>query len=753
MPTLAFSAFFDNIEGIMPRLNPRILYIILAAVLVLSMFAGCEKTAGDYGGSTRDRQWQGIAFEVLIIGVAALVCAVILLLVLFQKKRRIGQWLEKLVQIRTNELAAETATLTAAFDAIPDLIYCKDKNFHFTRCNKAFENHFSISEKDIIGKGDTDGLGIPAELAEQYNKADRTVLSEGRMFTCEEYIPAVDGTNLLYETFKVPLVQNGQITGLLGVSHNITQRKAMEEQALSASRAKSVFLSNMSHEIRTPMNAVIGMTAIGKAAASLERKDYCFTKIQDASTHLLGIINDVLDMSKIEAEKFELSPEEFNFEKILQRAVNVVNFRVEEKQQNLRIHIDKAIPKTLIGDDQRLTQVITNLLGNAVKFTPEKGHITLKARCMGEKDGLYTIQITINDTGIGISDEQQEHLFDSFQQAESSTARKYGGTGLGLSISKKIVEMMGGSIQVKSQPEKGSTFTFTIQAKKGSPVKQRLLASEVHLNNVRIMAVDDDPDALEYFREIAHELGVYCDTAASGEEALSLLKNNEAYHIYFVDWKMPGMDGIALTRELKTKMAAEHSVVIMVSATQWNIIEDEAKTAGVNRFLSKPLFPSTIADIIGDCLGIERIAEEKAQPKEQIVFTGRRILLAEDMEINREVVMALLEPVRLQIDCAENGAEAVRMFSKAPQKYEMIFMDIQMPEMDGYEAARRIRALDLPNAKTIPIVAMTANVFREDVEKCLAAGMNDHIGKPLDIEEVLDRLCIWLPKESTRGNV
>jgi len=396
---------------------------------------------------------------------------------------------------------------------------------------------------------------------------------------------------------------------------------------------KSAFLANMSHEIRTPMNAIIGMVTIGRSVSDVERKDYCLSKIGDASNHLLGIINDILDMSKIEANKFSLSPVEFIFEKMLQRVVNVINFRIDEKAQKLSVNIDKDIPKRLIGDDQRLAQVLTNLLGNAIKFTPEKGSITINARFVKEEDDVCTIQIGVSDTGIGISPEQQARLFQSFEQAESNTTRKYGGTGLGLAISKNIVEMMGGEIWINSEVGKGSTFTFTV----------------------------------------------------------------------------------------KMKRAAE--------------ITDESVNTNKQQ-----------AEKIGANTG---------------VFAGRRLLLVEDVEINREIVQSLLEPTQLQIDCAENGAEAVRIFTENPDKYDIIFMDVQMPEMDGYDATRRIRAFEKQRnsntesaketpkqlsgqPKGVPIIAMTANVFHEDIQKCAESGMDSHLGKPIDINEVMSKLHAYL---------
>ena len=363
-----------------------------------------------------------------------------------------------------------------------------------------------------------------------------------------------------------------------------TLRQKMEdlshatEEALRASSAKSDFLANMSHEIRTPMNAIIGMTAIGKEAADLEKKNYAFGKIEGASTHLLGVINDILDMSKIEAGKFELSQVEFNFEKMFQKVVNVVNFRVEEKQQNLTVHIDGKIPTMLVGDDQRLSQVIANLLSNAVKFTPECGAIRLNAQNEGEYGSHVILRIAVSDTGIGISEEQQTRLFQSFQQAESSTTRKFGGTGLGLVISRRIIEMMGGDIWVESVPDQGSTFIFTVRLWRGKASPREDASSTLHWAGIRVLVVDDMPELLEYFEEMAHQIGFACDTACSGQEALDKIARNGAYGVYFIDWKMPGMDGMELTRRIKADKSAS-PVVVMISATEWNILENEAKSA------------------------------------------------------------------------------------------------------------------------------------------------------------------------------
>ncbi|MCL2183476.1 MAG: response regulator [Chitinispirillia bacterium] len=521
------------------------------------------------------------------------------------------------------------------------------------------------------------------------------------------------------------------------------RQKADEE-----SRQKSAFLANMSHEIRTPMNAIIGMTYIGKEAQELSRKNYCLNKIENASQHLLGVINDILDMSKIEANMFELSNEDFEFEKTLQRVVNIVGFRADEKKQRLDVYVDKSIPRVLVGDDQRLAQIITNLLGNAIKFTPMSGEIKLDTRFVGEEDGVFKIRVTVKDNGIGISKEQQHLLFRSFQQADSRTSRKFGGTGLGLAISRNIVEMMGGSIELESKPGKGSSFSFTFKAKRGTRKAPGLSDIGVNWNNVSIMVVDDDQEILDYFSEIMQRFGTKCDTAASAKEALDNIGKNGLYNIYFVDWKMPDMDGVKLTKEIKAKtQSPEDAVIIMISAAEWSNIASEARSVGIDKFLSKPLFPSAISDAIAEVIGVSKLPQDKETDYGGI-FKGHRVLLAEDVEINREIINVFVEPTLLEVDYAVNGLEAAEKFGRsAVGYYDLILMDLQMPEMDGYDATRKIRESSHASAKEIPIIAMTANVFKEDIDKCLEAGMNAHIGKPVDIDEFFGVLRKYLPQD------
>ncbi|MCL1859468.1 MAG: response regulator [Oscillospiraceae bacterium] len=624
-------------------------------------------------------------------------------------------------------------------DSIPFLVSVQDNEMKWTFINAAMEKILGKKREEIIGLHCKNwGLNIcdTENCAVECAKRGRK-----QSFFLNGAVSYQVDTEILRDV-------RGKITGFIEVIQDITELEQLakkQAEAKAASEAKSAFLANMSHEIRTPLNAIVGMTSIGISAADPDRMKYCFTKIEDASKHLLGVINDILDMSKIESGKFELSPTEFVFENMLRRVVGVVNFRIDEKKQKFEVHIGKHIPKNLIGDDQRLAQVITNLLSNAVKFTPEHGTISLDTEILGEENGIYTIQFKVTDTGIGISPEQQARLFQSFQQAESDTTRKFGGTGLGLSISRNIVEMMGGEIWVESEINKGSAFVFTVRMKRGETKIQGLLTSDVNIENLRILAVDDEPDVLVFFKDLTQELKINCDVVINGEEALDIVEKKGAYNIYFVNRNLPDIDGIELAKKLKDKVIEPgKSVVIMISAAEWSVVEDEAKKAGIDKFVSKPLFPSMLVNIINECLGFNSKVEEEKLTDNTGIFKNRRILLAEDIEINRDIVFALLEPTGLEIECALNGAEAVRMFSEEPQRYEMIFMDVQMPEMDGYESTRRIRALDIPESKTIPIIAMTANVFREDIEKCFESGMNGHVGKPIDIDEVIQQIKQYL---------
>jgi signal transduction histidine kinase/DNA-binding response OmpR family regulator len=586
----------------------------------------------------------------------------------------------------------------------------------------------------------------------------RAALDERRTIEAEHDIDfSQEGEARHYLMRVIPMIGDGGDTnGFVVFFFDSTEICRAQQEAERArrlaeqsTRAKSDFLSRMSHEMRTPMNAIIGMTTIARASNDPGRKEYCLEKINEASVHLLGVINDILDMSKIEANKFELSESEFNFEKMLNRVTNVVNFRVGEKHQNLLVEMDSSMPENIVSDEQRLAQVITNLLSNAVKFTPDGGNITMRAQKLAVDGDIYTIRITVEDTGIGISPEQQQRLFSSFEQADGSISRKFGGTGLGLAISKKIVELMGGSIWIESELGKGSAFIFEINVKATDRPGYRVLPPDVNWGNLRVLVVDDSPEILEIFGAILRPYGVSCDTASSGEDALARLERGVPipFDVVFVDWKMPGLDGVELCRRLKD-IDTSSPLVVMISAADLTEVEGEAKSAGVDKFLQKPLFPSSIFNVINECMRGAVQSQKNGDPSPESssdgIFIGKRVLLAEDVSLNSEILSCLIEHTGVVLDIAEDGSVALEKFKLDPVGYDLILMDVHMPNMDGYEATRQIRALAADRAKSIPIIAMTANVFREDIERCRAAGMNDHLGKPIDADEVISKMRKYL---------
>ena len=650
------------------------------------------------------------------------------------------------------------AASMSLFHTFPDAVLIADEAGHITDANQSFKRAFRALPLVFDNTTVEEVESFFASIAVEQNPADiiKQIHVYGREIHNAEITLRMDDNLCYYVLSKNVIYERSRHVGfiltLVDVSNNQRTKQMIEEIeqnnarlqelnaiAESASQAKSGFLSHMSHEIRTPLNAILGMISIGLNTADVEKKDYCFERADSASKHLLGIINDVLDMSKIEADKFELSYTEINFEKMLISITNVANVMVEEKRQEFVVNFHNDIPACIESDELRLSQVITNLLTNAIKFTPESGTIILNVEKTDEAGDEVTLRIEVVDTGIGIAKAQQARLFESFTQADVSITKKFGGTGLGLAISRRIVELMGGTIWVESELGKGAKFIFTVKVKKLLEREHTELSLNIKPEDIRILAVDDSPETRDYFIDAMQTLKLPCEVAGSGAEALDRIKSagDRPYNIFFVDWQMPELDGIELTKRIR-EIHGDNAIVIMISVGDWNAIEKEAIAAGVKYFLSKPLFPSTLINAINICvdedLNIFVEQAERKTGKRKYDFRNYRLLIAEDVEINREIMSAVFEETGVNIDYAENGAVAVSMFRKDPEKYSLILMDVNMPEMDGYEATRQIRALDLARAKDIPIVAMTANVFKEDIKKCLESGMNDHTGKPVDAD-------------------
>ncbi len=516
-----------------------------------------------------------------------------------------------------------------------------------------------------------------------------------------------------------------------------------QAQAERASKAKSEFLSNMSHDIRTPMNAIVGMTAI--ATANLDNRQQvqnCLHKITNSSRHLLGLINDVLDMSKIESGKMTLNCDRVSLRELMESLVSIVQPQVKAKRQNFGVSILDISAENVLCDSVRLNQVLLNILSNAVKFTPDEGKIQV---IMQEEDSprgkdFVRVQFWVKDTGIGMSEEFKAHIFDSFSREDSTRVHKTEGTGLGMAITKFIVYAMGGSIDVESSQGQGTQFHVTLDLERTEAAEQNMI-----LPPWNMLVVDDDKLLCESTISALKSIGVNADWTLSGEEAVRRVEERhsrgDCYHIILLDWKLPGMDGIATAKELRRRLE-DRIPILLISAYDWSDIEEDAKAAGVNGFISKPLFKSTLFYGLRRYAGEALPSEEDKPQEDRADFTGKRVLVAEDNELNWEIASELLSEYGLELDWAENGQICVDKLSQSPAGYyQAVLMDIRMPVMTGFEAAEAIRRLDHPDAG-LPIIAMTADAFAEDVQKCLDAGMNAHISKPIDVREVtrlLDR--------------
>jgi two-component system, sensor histidine kinase and response regulator len=553
-------------------------------------------------------------------------------------------------------------------------------------------------------------------------------------------------------------------SGVLGWLTDITQMKRAEEEMRKAKelaeesmRVKSDFLANMSHEIRTPMNAVIGMTHLALKTDMTPRQQDYLLKIQASSQHLLGIINDILDFSKIEAGKLAIESIDFELEKVLNNVATLITEKATAKGLEVIFDIDHNLPRNFIGDPLRVGQILINYANNAVKFT-EKGEITIIVKLQEYRENDVVLYFAVKDTGIGLKPEQLQVLFKSFQQADTSTTRKFGGTGLGLAICKRITELMGGDVGVESEYGKGSTFWATITLKKSTVVPRKMLLSQ-DLEGKRVLVVDDNENARIVLKDLLEQMKFIVDVANSGKEAIKAVKNADQQQqpdeIIFLDWQMPEMDGMEVARRIRDLNLNHKPYLFMVTAYGREEIFKNAEGAGISGVLLKPVNASLLFDSLVELFGVHvpdapitKYDTELTLQSALEDIQGAKILLVEDNEINQEVAVELLKDAGFVVDVAENGLIAVQKVTTKP--YDLVLMDMQMPEMDGVEATIAIRKDS--QFEALPIVAMTANVMQGDRDRCLEAGMNDHLGKPIEPNELWKTLLKWIKPFERQNN-
>jgi PAS domain S-box-containing protein len=676
--------------------------------------------------------------------------------------RHLNENLEDIVRERT----AELKKVSEAVEQSPASVVITDKKGTIEYINPTFCEITGYTAEEAIGQNPR--LLKSGGLPESYYKDLWDTIIAGRTWK-GDFINRKKSGEEFWESASISPIKNddGEITHFVGVKQDITERKHMEEELITAkqaaddaNKAKGDFLANMSHEIRTPMNAVIGMAHLAlKTDLTIKQRDY-LNKIQSSANSLLGIINDILDFSKIEAGKMDLETVEFNLEDVMDNLANLVTVKAQEKEDlEVLFNTNWEVPRFLVGDPLRLGQVLINLSNNAVKFT-NTGEIVVSTELLKRNRDQVTLKFAVKDTGIGLTREQAGKLFQSFTQADTSTTRKYGGTGLGLTISKKLVNMMGGEIWVESQYGQGTTFSFTANFGLGKEAAKKRFGITPDLRGMKVLVVDDNVTSREIFKDMLESFSFEVALAASGPEGTTELENANAdkpFELVIMDWRMPGMDGIEASKLIKNhKGLSKIPPIILVTAYCREEVMQQAEEVGLEGFLLKPISASMLFDTIMQAFGQEvpetsrLLGKHVKEPGSLQTIRGARILLVEDNEINQQVAKEILEGRGLNVKVAGDGQEAINAVKES--NFEAVLMDVQMPVMDGYTASREIRNLK-SEIRNVPIIAMTAHAMAGDEQKSIEAGMNDHVTKPIDPDQLFDTLQKWIKPVTERAAV
>ncbi len=650
------------------------------------------------------------------------------------------------------EAEAEIARQKQFFESLvvnsPVAIVTLDFAQRITSCNPAFEKLFGYASAEVIGK-ELDPL-VSTEATRSEASAFTRQAMGGEMVRGWGQRRRKDGTLVEVEILGVPVTVEGKRVGALGMYHDITDLVQARQQAEAADRAKSAFLAAMSHEIRTPLNGVIGMTGLLLDTPLAPQQRQFAEIVRFSAENLLTIINDILDFSKIEAGRMDLESTDFDLSQVVESIGAMFAERAYQKGLELITFVDPAVPTALCGDPFRLGQVLTNLVGNALKFT-EQGEISLRVELQAATDDRVALYFGVKDTGIGITPEQRARLFQPFSQADTSTTRKYGGTGLGLAISQRLVELMGGQIAIDSEPGCGSTFWFAVEMEKGSADAVRKLVAQSDLRARRVLIVDDNATNRMVLHHQVVAWGMLPSSAASAAEALEKLRAaaaTEPFDVVLLDMEMPGTDGMGLAREVRADPAIASARLILLTSIGQIGNTKVIRDAGLDASLVKPVRQSHLYDCLVTVLGGAKPLTEQVSPAtlaqaRQVEGRGIRILLAEDNAVNQQVAVFMLESRGFRVDVVANGREAVDALERAP--YAAVLMDCQMPEMDGFEATAEIRRRE-GSTRHVPIIALTAHALHGERDKCIAAGMDDYVSKPVTPETLFAAIRRWVPR-------